>query len=140
VPRTAERETFYAEVLRLALDRRGVQLWPAEVENFQYFDPCKGLQYGHLRPAKRGGANCSAVIKRIDGSKTPEKWHVTINTVSQGFIVARRWDFDEEKNQLNETYRQSLLKAFHHMKSGELDPELADYVVQLGLFNKVIYS
>ena len=138
MPRTAERETFYAEVLRIALERRGVQLWPATVENYQYFDPKKHIQHGQIGQSKRGGANCSAVIRVMDGSK--ERWHVTIDTVSKGFIIARRWDFDPKKNQLCEEYRQTIVKAFHEIRSRSLDPEFADYVVQLGLFGKIIYS
>ena len=139
--RTPERETFYADVLKLGLERRGVQLWPATVENFRYVNPQAGIQYGNIRQGRRGGGNCEAVIRVRDYSnKHDERWAVGINTVSSGFVVLRRWDYDPKRTRVAQCVRNQIVSAFQRSDLTRLDPELCDYVIQLGLFGKVVYG
>ena len=120
-PRKAE---FLADIVVTAAEG-GINYW-AHTRNYRF---------AKEDPAVPGSAITSAMVDVLgrEGNE-PEQW-TTVNgaTIRKGINTLKELEFRRD-------LKMALLYADNENDSGEVDSELADCIVQAGLFGKLVYG
>lgn len=120
--RTPEREQFLADILTTAIEG-GINYW-AEVAEYRN---------EHSVPV----ADTFAVIYDEDD----KEYRITIDTVAKGIGVIKGFDYQPNYFGDGGAYWRELLKADRtNGDDGDYDAIVADWIVQAGLFGRIIYG
>lgn len=140
--RTAERESFLTSIIITAVEG-GIDYWSA-VSGYQWF--VSGLTGGTLSPAPGGGDNARVFIHECDDGTedgyADEGVLVTLDTIARGLALIRS---DKDIPYLGD-YSRSIIRAADRANttapddSEWIDADLADIIVQVSLFGKVVYA
>lgn len=82
-------------------------------------------------------------VMRIEPSEDPEDFkacNITKRTIQKGIALIGNPDVTDDELQLAPTYRRQIIGASKLNDACNIDAELADHIVQAGLFGKVIYG
>jgi hypothetical protein len=143
MPRTAMRETFYADIIGIAVDNKSYSLeyW-ADVKEYKYY--FGEVDHNELGPQRHGGCNATVILyvedEEQDGSgpRTVRKY-ITPKDIAAVFKRLRKAEPDSIKG-LADHHVTAMIHAWRYRDAGELDPEQCDYIVQLACFDEVRYS
>lgn len=139
--RSPERQQFLASVLTTAIEG-GISYW-ATVESYTWFDP--DLAGGHATPGPGGTANARAVIFETEDDLLAEntdnepaaRHTVTVDTIATGMARFRTIYTNLPRHHY---IRQALLADRTNGEDGDYDADIADIVLQLGVFGEVVYA
>lgn len=133
--RSAERTKFLADILTTAIESRsyGVGAW-AEVNKYQWSDPTLGKS----SPDVPDGYYAYAQIRPMDEPET-EVFEVTMDVIASGLRRLLSGDLTfypsgyDGLSELREADRTNGAE-------GDYDAEVADAVVQAGIFGELVYG
>lgn len=133
--RTAERETFYADIVCTAAEG-GIAGW-GYAENRKMYNEL--VPDGGLSPQRHGGDNYIFTLVEIGDGDLENRYTVTPAVVTRGYSILRD-PKNADKVGLHPHYRSEILTAWHEKDAGIIDAFYAGWLVQIGLFGEVIYS
>lgn len=138
--RTAARETFLAELGATACEG-GVNYW-AYVDNYAWFLPYLS-DSSTCEPSPSGGGAFEATLSdKFENDFKPTK--ININTVATGINRIMNANLEELKSKygLSSEFRTKLRKASNTNDDIDswIDAGVADIVIQIGMFDEVIYA
>lgn len=131
--RTAERETFLADVLVTAVEG-GINYW-THTTNYHWYSPM--LSGGTADPSPAGGGNAHVRLEVPEGPDgDPMTVDVTLDTIDKGLALLRSGEVEVSQ------YLQKAIVTSDQFNDFEsaFDAIAADVVVQAGVFGKVVFG
>jgi hypothetical protein len=128
--RSSERAQFLADVLTTALEG-GIGYWSA-AETYRWYDP---KLEGGTAEHEDGIANAYATIVDDDG----ERHEITLDTIAHGIaklLMPTTTFYPSGYSDLSEFALSNRTNG----EDGDYDAEIADAVVQLGIYGKVVWG
>lgn len=132
--RTAERETFLADIIITAAEG-GIGYW-ADVQAYRWC--CPDLDGGTADPAPNGGSNAYVTLYDMD---TDRDYTIDLDVVDKALTRIRG---NEPIPYLSEPTRQ-LIRACDRLNDtvpggGDIDANVADQILQVAAFGRVVYG
>lgn len=138
--RSAERETFLAEIIVRAVEG-GYSTW-AVFTRYRWYMPDLGASNPAwpLRHAPNGGGNAEVTLTEDaagdgNGLDTPQEFHVTVDSIARALRKIRAGE-----SGIADSYRKRIVEADRENDAGEIDAYDADIVLQMATLGDVIYG
>ena len=119
--RTAERTDFLASILVTAVEG-GIGYWAAT------------QSYAWQQTEDRQFTEASVEVRAFETGDDPADWQaVTLDTIAKGIVVLKR-------KAVPSKFFADLALAVRENDAGYIDADMADAIVQAGLFGTVVYG
>jgi hypothetical protein len=130
--RSAERETFLADIVVTAVEG-GISYW-ARVGGYRWYSP--DTVGGSAEPSPAGGGNAYCTVYEMDDDAEPvAEYKLTIDTIAHAFTVVKR-----PETRISDSLRKRYTALSFGGDDVDYDASDADNLVQLGLFEELVYG
>lgn len=138
----SERRQFYADIVTAAVEG-GIGYW-SKARSYRWFSP--DLAGGTAEPGPNGTANAWAVIVPADEEAGFADWpaekdgvptaEITVASVRRAIGKIAHGEYTDLRADIIATVKE----AYREWDASDIDAEIADCIVQVAVFGKVVFS